>query len=243
MEVLRHNQTLVLSKCASGYTQVRVVGPSGRGDIETARRCATSLKPGGYRSGSWQQRCMPQTGGARRTVHGKTFDLPELAASDLAVPLMFTQPLPLAATNDSSGLDAGPELHSKRPHRKGWPYGSPTARRDFIRFQRRRLQSYPAKGGGKEAAKPYRVRVSDASGKRTQLYTLYSSCSTTPYSWSSAEEAAHWSAPSCSVRAITNSCLAASPCNSNPHNSSGTALCAGLGRRVWRPLQPRERRA
>ena len=71
---------------------------------------------------------------------------------------------------------------------------------------------------------------------------LYSSCSTTPYSWSSAEEAAHWSAPSCSVRAITNSCLAASPCNSNPHNSSGTALCAGLGRRVWRP-QPRAREA
>ena len=115
---------------------------------------------------------------------------------------MYTQPLPLAATNDSSAQRRRARAALEAAAQEGLALRRAATSSGFsgVVYNRilpkvvlgRRLPSHTVF----ECPTP---RVSAHSYIR-----LYSSCSTTPYSWSSAEEAAHWSAPSCSVRAITN---------------------------------------
>ena len=173
VEVLRRNQTLALSRCASGCTQVRVIGPSGKGDIKTAVRDAENR---GLPLRFTAARVFPPTttGGTRQTVHGEIYDLPELAASDLAIPLEYTLPLPPSAYNDSSISNAAQVALNEAVH-----YGL-TLQRAATTTGFSGVIHNADKGGGKESAKPYRVRVCDVSTNKRCFAS----------SWSSAEEAA-----------------------------------------------------
>ena len=101
LEVLKHNETLVFGKSLSGYTQVRVVGPSMKGSIDSqldeAVKSGRSLR---FQAAKLLAPLVP--GGKRRIVHSQYYPLPELAASELAEPLTNTLPTPSAAVSSLS---------------------------------------------------------------------------------------------------------------------------------------------
>ena len=96
--VLKHNETLVFGKGLSGYTRVRVVGPSMKGSIDSqldeAVKSGRSLR---FQAAKLLAPLVP--GGKRRIVHSQYYPLPELAASELAGPLTNTLPTPSAAVS------------------------------------------------------------------------------------------------------------------------------------------------
>ena len=90
LEVLKHNETLVFGKSLSGYTQVRVVGPSMKGSIDS--QLDEAVKPGRslrFQAAKLLAPLVP--GGKRRIVHSQYYPLPELAASELAEPLTLDE--------------------------------------------------------------------------------------------------------------------------------------------------------
>ena len=173
VKVLQHGQTLVLSESASasGYNQVRVVGPGGRGDISAVvNDAATRGVPLRF-----VPAIVKQDGSNRQTIHGEYYELPELAASDLAVPLESTLPLPSAPVDTSCISDAARAALDEAA-REGL-----TLLRADTNTGYSGVVYNPTKGAGsKESSKPYRVRVYDVLAQKR----------TFPSRWSSAEEAA-----------------------------------------------------
>ena len=101
MEVLKHNETLVFGRSLSGYSQVRVVGPSMQGSIDSQLdEAVRSGRPLRFQAARVLPPLLPN--GRRTTVHGQYYLLPELAASELAVPLTNTLPTPSAAVSSLS---------------------------------------------------------------------------------------------------------------------------------------------
>tara|TARA_B110000196_G_scaffold262414_1_gene234262 strand:+ start:600 stop:1916 length:1317 start_codon:yes stop_codon:yes gene_type:complete len=76
--VLQRNETLVYGKSMSGYSQVRVLGDPGASAPLRFQACRVLAST--------------HQGGARTTIPGEIFDLPELAASELAERLMTSPP-------------------------------------------------------------------------------------------------------------------------------------------------------
>ena len=117
----------------------------------------------------------PKQGDSKRqTIHGECYELPELAASDLAVPLESTLPLPSAAT-DTSCISAAARAALDEAAREGLTLQCANTNTGYSG-----VVHNAAKGDGKKASKPYRVRVYDVHAKKR----------TFPSRWSSAEEAA-----------------------------------------------------
>ena len=101
VDVLTRNETLVLGTSLSGYSQVRVVGPSMQGSIDSQLdEAVRSGRPLRFQAA----RVLPPLGpnGTRTTVHGQYHHLPELAASELARPLADTLPAPAPAVSNLS---------------------------------------------------------------------------------------------------------------------------------------------
>ena len=112
MEVLKHNETLVFGRSLSGYSQVRVVGPSMQGSIDSQLdEAVRSGRPLRFQAARVLPPLLPN--GRRTTVHGQYYPLPELAASELAEPLMNTLPTPSAPVSSLS-IDAQNALQTAK---------------------------------------------------------------------------------------------------------------------------------
>ena len=175
MEVLKHNETLVFGKSLSGYSQVRVVGPSMQGSIDSQLdEAVRSGRPLRFQAA----RVLPPTepNGTRTTVHGEYYPLPELAASELAKSLTDTLPTPSPAVSNLS-VDAQNALQSAEA--EGLTLERTASVAGFCG-----VVCNPNAGGGKIRAKPFQARlyvIDSTRSKRARVCRGY---------FGSAEEAA-----------------------------------------------------
>ena len=101
MELLRNNETLVFGNSLSGYNQVRVVGPSMQGSIDSQlNEAIKSGRPLRFQAAKLLAPLV--SGGTRTTIHSQYYHLPELAASERAGSLTDTLPTPSAAVSSLS---------------------------------------------------------------------------------------------------------------------------------------------
>ena len=173
MEVLKHNETLVFGRSLSGYSQVRVVGPSMQGSIDSQLdEAVRSGRPLRFQAARVLPPLLPN--GRRTTVHGQYYLLPELAASELAKSLTDTLPTPSPAVSNLS-VDAQNALQSAEAE-------GLTLERSAAGFCG--VMCNPNAGGGKIRAKPFQARlyvIDSTRSKRARVCRGY---------FGSAEEAA-----------------------------------------------------
>ena len=175
MEVLKHNETLVFGRSLSGYSQVRVVGPSMQGSIDSQLdEAVRSGRPLRFQAARVLPPLLPN--GRRTTVHGQYYPLPELAASELAKSLTDTLPTPSPAVSNLS-VDAQNALQSAEAEGLTLERTASVAGFCGVVFN-------PNAGGGKTRAKPFQARlyvIDSARNKRARVCRGY---------FGSAEEAA-----------------------------------------------------
>ena len=175
VDVLTRNETLVLGTSLSGYSQVRVVGPSMQGSIDSQLdEAVRSGRPLRFQAA----RVLPPLGpnGTRTTVHGQYHHLPELAASELAKPLADTLPAPAPAVSNLS-VEAQSALQSAEA--EGLTLERNTSATGFCG-----VVCNANAGKGKIRAKPFQARlyvINSSSNKRARVNRGY---------FGSAEEAA-----------------------------------------------------